>query len=356
MIALIMAGGSGTRFWPLSTVAKPKQFLSLTGGVSLLAGTAARIEPLVPPDRILVITGHPHVERSRQELPQIPAENIIGEPLGKNTAPCVAVAAALAEARFGREEVMVVLPADHSIAEEDRFQRTLRVGEEVCRREKVLLTLGVKPTGPETGYGYLEMGDVLFDVEATPVYRVKRFVEKPDREKAERLFRSGRHLWNSGMFLWSVEAIVDAIEVHTPELAGALPLFREADGKGLSEALEKAYPGFPSLSVDYGIMEKAGNVAALAADFPWSDVGSWGALGDLLCSDDAGNVVVGRHVGVDTSRSTVYSSGRLIATIGADGLIIVETESAVLVARKERSQEVRQIVRRLRDLGYEDLL
>jgi mannose-1-phosphate guanylyltransferase len=276
--------------------------------------------------------------------------------MGKNTAPCIALAAALAEGRFGSEEVMVVLPADHHIADRERFLAILRTGEEACRRERVLLTLGVKPTLPETGYGYLEMGDALFEVGGTPVYRVARFVEKPDLEHAERFFRSGRHLWNSGMFLWRVEAIVEAIERHTPELGAALPLFRKARAADLAGVMERVYPGFPSLSVDYGIMEHAENVAALVADFPWSDVGSWGALGDLLSEDDQGNVVVGKHVGIGSRRSTIYSTGRLVATIGADGLIIVETDSAVLVARKDRAQEVREIVRRLRDLGYSDLL
>ena len=356
MIAVIMAGGAGTRFWPRSREAEPKQFLPLVGEKSLLADTVERIAPLVPPERVLIVTGNEFVDRVRREMPGIPASNVLGEPLGRNTAPCVALAAARASRKWGGDEVMAVLPADHHIGDRDRFLSVLSAGEEFCRREKALLTIGVEPTGPETGYGYLEIGEALGRAGEREAFRVARFVEKPNRAKAEEYLGAGRFLWNSGMFLWRVDVIIDALKEHMPGASKAFPLFREAAEEDLYAVLEWEYPRLPSISIDYAVMEKASNVAVIPADFPWSDVGSWNALGGLLRRDDAGNETVGEHLGIDTRRCVIVSGDRLVATIGVEDLIVVETDDAILVCPRDRAQEVRSVVERLRESGREDLL
>ncbi|MFH1277442.1 MAG: mannose-1-phosphate guanylyltransferase [Candidatus Eisenbacteria bacterium] len=356
MIAVIMAGGSGTRFWPRSTESEPKQFLPLLGGRSLLADTVDRIAPLVPPERVVVVTGEAFVERTRREAPGLPPENVLGEPLGRNTAPCIALAAAWCAARFGEDEVMIVLPADHHVGKPERFLEILRAGGAFCAEKPYLLTIGIRPTGPETGYGYLEIGGAIGGAEDLPVHRVDRFVEKPDRATAEKYLRSGRFLWNSGMFLWRTAVIVEALERHVPESREAMALYRKAKRGDLGRLLEETYPKFPALSIDYAVMEKAEAVAAIPADFPWSDVGSWSALGELLPADGEGNRVSGRHAGIDTKGCVIYAPGRLVATIGVENLIVVETERAVLVCPKERAQEVKAMVERLRASGRDDLL
>lgn len=356
MIAVVMAGGSGTRFWPRSTADEPKQFLPLLGGRSLLAETIARIVPLVSPEKILVVTGEAFVDRARRDAPALPPENVIGEPLGRNTAPCVALAAAIASARWGDDEVMLVLPADHFIGDGARFLETLRAGEAFCARHDRLLTLGVRPTSPETGYGYLEIGERLGEEGTIAVHAVDRFVEKPNRETAERYVRSGNHLWNSGMFLWRTGVIAGALERYVPESREAMLAFRRAAPGALGGVLEKFYPSLPAESIDYAVMEKADRVAAIPADFPWSDVGSWSALGELLPDDGDGNRVSGRHLGIDTTGCVVFAPGRLVATIGVRDMIVVETERAVLVCPKERAQDVRALVERLREEGRTELL
>jgi len=356
MIAVILAGGSGTRFWPVSRASEPKQFLPLLGGRSLLAETVARVLPLVPAERIFVVTGGSFTERARREAPMLPAENVIGEPTGRNTAPAIVLAVARADRGGGSDEVMVVLPADHAIGDVPLFHETLRAGEEFCRTEKALLTLGIRPARPETGYGYLEIGERRAVRRGRAVHEVARFVEKPNRETAERFFASGRHLWNSGIFLWRMDAIEEALLRHVQGARAAIAAFRAAAAEDLYPVLEETYPKLPALSIDYAVMEKASNIAAIGADFAWNDVGSWSALGDLLPRDAEGNEVDGRHVGLDTRGSVIRSGGRLIATIGLDGVVVVETDRAVLVCPRERAQDVRALVEKLRALGLEDEL
>jgi mannose-1-phosphate guanylyltransferase len=356
MIALILAGGSGTRFWPLSRESEPKQFLPLLGGRSLLAETVARIRPVVPADRILIVTGNAFVQRARREVPGVPSEHVIGEPAGRNTGPCIALAAARARAAWGGDEVMVVLPADHAIGAPERFLGALRAGEAYCRGADALLTLGIRPTRPETGYGYLEIGEKSAEVQGHAVHRVGRFVEKPDRQAAETYAHSGRHLWNSGMFLWRVEVIEQALVAHVPDAGPALDALREASDAELPSVLDETYPRLPALSIDYAVMEKARNVAAMPVDFPWSDVGSWTALGELLPRDEAGNSVRGSHVGIDTEGCVIHAGDRVVATIGLEDLVVVATDRAVLVCPRDRAQEVREIVRLLRERGLDRVL
>lgn len=347
MIAVIMAGGRGTRFWPRSRARQPKQFLPLLGEKNFLQETIERIDPIIPADRILIITGAPFVEMVREGFPAIPEENILGEPVGRNTAPCIALAAAVAEKRWGPDEVMAVLPADHYIADRKPFVDLLWKGAEACSGSSVLVTLGIRPSRPETGYGYLEMGEAWKEISGTPSYRVDRFVEKPNLEKAKEYLAAGNYLWNSGMFLWTVGAIRAELERHLPELREAMDAFREGKSSDLTALLTHYFPLMPSVSIDYGVMEKAKDVIAMAAEFPWNDVGSWEALSDLIVPDNEGNYVIGDFLGVDSGHCVVHSPHKLVAAIGVHNLVIVETDDALLICPRDRAQEVRAVVERL---------
>lgn len=349
MIALIMAGGTGTRFWPRSRMRQPKQFLPLLGEKSFLEETVARIDPMIPADRILVITGAPFVESVRKAFPAIPAENILGEPVGRNTAPCIALAAAVAERRWGLDEVMAVLPADHHIADRKPFVDLLWKAAEACSGSGALVTLGIRPSRPETGYGYLEIGEEWKEISGTPAYRVNRFVEKPDRKRAEEYAASSKYLWNSGMFLWTVGAIREELEKHLPELKEAMDAFREGEPSDLPALLTHYFPRMPSVSIDYGVMEKAEEVIALPAEFPWNDVGSWEALSDLIVPDNEGNYVIGDFLGVDSGNCVIHSPRKLVAAIGVRDLVVVETDDALLICPRDRAQDVRAVVERLRE-------
>lgn len=349
MIAVIMAGGSGTRFWPRSRKNRPKQFLPLLGERSFLDETIRRVEPMISADRILIITGAEFVPHVREAYPAVPAENVIGEPVGRNTAPCIALAAAVAEQRWGNGEVMAVLPADHHIADRKPFVDLLWKGVEACNGSDVLVTLGIRPSRPETGYGYLEIGEEWKEISGTKAYRVNRFVEKPDRSKAEEYVDSGKYLWNSGMFLWTVSAIRGAIEKHLPELREPMDAFREGRPSDLPALLTHYFPRMPSVSIDYGVMEKAKNVAALPAEFAWNDVGSWEALSELIVPDNEGNHVIGDFLGVDSGGCVIHSPRKLVAAVGVRDLIVVETEDALLICPRHRAQDVRAVVDRLRE-------
>ncbi|NNE08023.1 MAG: NTP transferase domain-containing protein [Gemmatimonadetes bacterium] len=354
MIAVIMAGGSGTRFWPRSRRAEPKQFLKLTGERSLLQATVDRIAPLVPIDRVIVVTNARFVDRVARDLPDLPRENILGEPVGRNTAPCVALATAWTESRFGPDEVMAVLPADHHIGDEALYRSVLSAAEAVALRDGGLVTIGITPTRPETGYGYLELGEEESAVKGHTVRRVARFVEKPDRERALAYMNGGNHLWNSGMFVWTAASIRAEIERQIPDLATGMNAFRDA--RDLAAELGRLYPGFPSLSIDYGVMEGAEAVRALPGDFAWNDVGSWDALRDLGSLDEAGNAVRGDAVLVDTSDCVVAGDGKLIAAVGVRDLVIVQSGDAILVCPRDRAQDVRLIVDRLSESGRDGIL
>lgn len=354
MIAVIMAGGSGTRFWPQSRRAEPKQFLKLAGDRSLLQATVDRIAPLVPIDRVIVVTNARFVDRVSEDLPALPRENILGEPVGRNTAPCVALATAWTESRFGPDEVMAVLPADHHIGDEPGFLSILAAAEEVASRDSGLVTIGIKPTRPETGYGYLELGDEEPPSEGHKVRRVARFVEKPDRDRAVEYMNGGNHLWNSGMFLWKAASIRAEIERQLPDIVPGMNAFRDA--RDLAAELVRQYPGFPSVSIDYGVMEGATAVRAIPGDFAWSDVGSWEALWDLGPLDENGNTVRGDAVLIDSTNCVVSGDVKLIAAVGVSDLVIVQSGDAILVCPRARAQDVRLIVDRLAESGRDGIL
>jgi len=343
---VIMAGGSGTRFWPLSRALRPKQLLPLSGGEgSLLRETRRRIAKLIPAEQTLVVTSEALAAQTRAELPELPPENILAEPTGRNTAPCVGWAASIV-ARRAPEAVLMVLPADHHIGDERAFNSVLVRAIEAARGGD-MVTVGVKPTRPETGYGYVELGEEL----APNVHRARRFVEKPDELRARQFLAAGRYLWNSGMFFFRADVLLESVRQHLPGLGDALLKFDQAAAQGNErELVEALYPSLPDISIDHGIMEKAARVAVVPGDFGWSDVGSWTSAWELAPHDQDDNALFGEVVTVDTKRSYVRAhGGKVVAVVGLDDLVVVDTEDALLVMPRSRSQDVRAVVLALKN-------
>lgn len=351
MLALIMAGGSGTRFWPASRAALPKQFLRITGDKSMLQLTFDRLEPLIPADRIFVVTSAALAEPVREHLPQIPRQNIIIEPFGMNTAPCIALALAHLQRLYPADESMVVLPADHVIRDVPVFLDSLSKAEKVAQ-SGALVTFGIVPEYPATGYGYIECG-----AETEPgVLKVTRFKEKPDMETATDFLRQGNFLWNSGMFCWTLEAIAGAFTKFLPL---ALEIAEEVVTLQISgaseEAVSAAYSRMPRIPIDIGIMEPAQLRAVLPVSYGWNDVGSWKALADISSADEELNSFRKPGFTVDASDNYVYSD-KFVALIGVEGLCVVETEDAILVTTKTRSEEVKKVVEHLQKQNKDSLL
>jgi mannose-1-phosphate guanylyltransferase len=348
LYALIMAGGSGTRLWPRSRRDSPKQFLDITSSRTMLQETYDRIRPLIPAGRIWVITNDGYVGTVREQLPDVPAHNVIGEPSGHGTAPAIGLAA-VALNRIAPDAIMAVQTADHVIKDAEAFRSVLLAAAQVAA-EGHLVTLGIQPSHPETGYGYIHRGEPLgrAATEDRPydhVYRVERFVEKPDQATAEQMLASGEYYWNSGMFVWRVDVILGALERYMPRLYAQLAEIAQAIGTPRERAvLDRVWAEVANQTIDYGVMERADDVAVVPAKIGWSDVGSWATLFELLPSDENNNVIIGEHVGVETRDTLIYSPRRLIATVGIEDLIIVDTDDALLVCPRDRAQEVKGLV------------
>jgi mannose-1-phosphate guanylyltransferase len=357
MQALIMAGGAGTRFWPRSRIRRPKQLLPIAGAASMIRTTFERLLPLVPPAQILVVTRAEQEHALRDELPELPPANLLVEPTGRNTAACIALAAAVLRARgVAATEPMLVLPSDHAIAKEAAFRAVLAAAERVLQTHDVLLTLGIQPSRPETGYGYIRRGEPAALVGETTFHRVERFVEKPDLDLAQRLAADGAHLWNSGMFLWRLGRIQAELERHVPALGEALRRLQASYGtSGWDAALEETYRNAPSLSIDYGVMERAAAVWVAAVDLGWSDVGTWASLAEVRPRDEAGNVLPRGSLAVAASGNVVDCTGRTVVLLGVSDLIVVDSEDALLVCHRDRAQEVGEIPERLRRRGQGSL-
>lgn len=346
--AVIMAGGTGTRLWPLSTKEKPKQVHRLVGENTLFQDAVRRVKSLVGLDNIFIVAGAAHVPELKLQEPDIPNENYIVEPSGMGTAPCIGLAAIHLES-LDPKSVMIVLTADHHIGDVGAFREALLTAIEVAEKGR-LVTLGIKPNEPSTGYGYIEHG-LLLDTEwEHDVLNVKRFTEKPDLETATRMVKSGKYSWNSGMFIWRVDRILEEFRTQMPGLSEQLEKISQAIGSSnYKEVLEESWRYVPKETIDYGIMENASNVAIIPVDIDWSDLGSWSSLMEVLTADENGNVIKGKHIGVDTQDSLVYGGERIIATIGIKGLVIVDTGDALLVCDLNEDQKVREIVNRLRE-------
>jgi|RhiMethySRZTD1v2_1073278.scaffolds.fasta_scaffold204706_2 mannose-1-phosphate guanylyltransferase len=349
---VILAGGSGTRVWPASRRSRPKQLLPLGAGgdESLLAATVRRLLPLVPAERLWVVTAADQATAVRADVPALPSDHIVAEPAARNTAAAIGLAT-VHVMRVDPEAVVGVVPADHHIADEGGYREAVGRALAAAARHDTIVTIGIRPDKPETGFGYLELGR-----EVEPgVAEVARFVEKPDRARAESYLASGRHLWNGGMFFFRGRRLLDAVRRHMPRTGAALD---QIAGAGASdEAAERHYPGVPSISVDYGVMEKESGVLTVPADFGWNDVGSWAALADYRATDEAGNVSAGDLVAHQAKNNIVYADdGTLVALLGVDDLVVVRSGNAVLVARRDRAQDVREIVRLLEAGRRDDYL
>jgi mannose-1-phosphate guanylyltransferase len=350
LYALIMAGGSGTRLWPLSRSNRPKQLLNLVGGRTMLQQAYDRLLALVPPENILVATNREYAGEVRDQLPELPADNILGEPEGRGTASAIGLGGTLIAER-DPGAIMIVVTADHVIARVGAFQAALRAATLVARGG-YLVTLGIQPTFPSTGLGYIERADRLDAAEGLTAYRVARFVEKPDRERAEAFLEAGAYSWNSGMFIWPVELILDAFRRFMPDLsAGLEEIYRAVGTAGFTATVDRVWPTLPKQTIDYGVMEKADRVAVIPVDIGWSDVGSWPSVYDELAHDLDGNAAVGRVVSIDTRGSLLYAPERLVAAIGLEDMIVVATDDVVLICPMSRAQEVRDLVAKLKEQG-----
>jgi mannose-1-phosphate guanylyltransferase len=346
-VAVIMAGGRGTRFWPRSRGKRPKQFLAMVGEETLLNATVSRLAGSFRDEDVYIVTTEELAEECRRMLPQLPAGNVLVEPEGRNTAPCLALALAIIEGRTP-EGVMVVLSADSWIGDNDKFLEDIDIAVNHAAAKRDLVTFGIRPTYPETGYGYIETEG------EGPVLGATAFREKPDYEKAVEYLESGRHFWNAGMFVWTLQDLRAELTRHCPEILAPLDAW-VAQGAEAS-ALAQAYGRLPKLSIDYALMEKSDRVAVVPARFRWSDVGSWPAVVEFHESDASGNVVQGDVILLESNNCAVFGGKRLIAGSGLEDLIIVDETDALLICRKDRAQDVKTIVERLGALGRNDLL
>jgi len=353
---VIMAGGKGTRLWPEGRASLPKQLLKLTESRSLLEQAVTRLAPLIPPERQLIVTTREYAEPIAETLPDFPRENILAEPIGRNTAPCVGWSAIKVLER-DPDAVIAVVTADHVITDEEVFRADVSAALAVAAAEPTIVTIGLVPTRPETGFGYIRFAGEAIDVHGISVYEVAEFREKPDEDTARAYIAAGTYLWNSGMFMMRASHALDMYRRHLPAHFAGLELIQQSLG-GQSEGAvtAQAYKAFEPVSIDYGIMERVDRAHVVPGDFGWSDVGTWPSLEQVVAADDDGNIVSGRHVGVDTHGCIIRSNGRTIATLGVDDLVIVETPDAVLVCPKDQAQRVRDVVQRLEQDGRSDLV
>jgi len=356
LYALLMAGGSGTRFWPESRATRPKQLLNIVDDSTMIQATVRRIASVIQHERIMVVCGPSHRQEISRQLPSIPEHMIVAEPKALNTAPCIALGACKL-LKQDPEAIMAVLPADHTIGKVGRYLDLLVTAHTIAAKGEALLTFGIVPELPETGYGYIECGELIQEADSQPVYRVNRFIEKPDLRRAMDYLAQGNYLWNSGMFVWKASAIMEAFKIYLPSIASAADkLMGALDEHHEEEAVQQAYEEMESVSIDYGILEKAENVVVMPADIQWNDVGSWNALERVWEKDPDGNAFRGKVLSLQSRDCIVHSSHKLTALIGVEDLIVVDTPDALMVCRKDRAQDVKILHDILKDHGHESLL
>jgi mannose-1-phosphate guanylyltransferase len=356
--AMIMAGGGGTRFWPRSRQKRPKQFLTLAGDRSLLQQALDRIEAAVPPERTWVITADVHREEAGRQLPTLPRDRVIGEPCGRDTAACIGLGAALI-ARQDAAAVMLVMPADHVIEPVQEFRRAVHVAEQMAEEHPAaLVTFGIPPAYPATGYGYIQRGARAAQRQGVGVFQVQAFREKPSPDAAERFVASGEYYWNSGIFVWKAATILAALRERQPRLFAAVQRVAEAwPTPERLAVLRREYEGLERISIDYAVMEHAREVLVVQAPYRWDDVGSWLAVERMHPQDADGNTVLATHAGLGTKNCVIVADdGHLIATVGVDDLLIVQDGNATLVARRSDEGAVKQLVELLRKKGLEKYL
>lgn len=350
---VILAGGGGTRFWPLSRKDLPKQFLNLTGSDIMVNETIDRLAGFVDKKDIFIVTSAAQTALTLETTEgRIEKDHILSEPAARNTAACIGYAAMEIVKKYN-DGIMCILPSDHYIKDQDAYLKLMNQAVEAARQTDQLVTIGIKPTFAATGYGYIKAEKK----QESSYYRVEDFVEKPDVKTAKTYLQEGCYLWNSGMFVWKASTILSYYERLLPDIYGALHEIGEAMGTEVEQAtIELIYPTIPKISIDYGIMERAKEVIVIEGNFGWNDVGSWDALQGLYDADDNGNVIYGEQIHIDTKNCISYAKTKLIAAIGVEDLIIVEADDAILVCHKDKAQEVRKVVEELRDQGKEQYL
>lgn len=352
--ALILAGGKGERFWPRSRKNSPKQFLCLTGdGETMIQKTVSRIRPLVEFEDIYIATNKDYKALIREQLPEIPEENILCEPIGRNTAPCIGLGAVHIRRKY-EDAVMMVLPSDHLIKYTDVFADLLKDAVKVAEEGKNLVTIGITPNVPETGYGYIKYNKENKNGDA---YQVDRFVEKPNLEKAKEYLASGDYLWNSGMFLWKASTVLNSMETYLPEIYAGLTEIEKSIGTAKEEeVLNAAFTAMPSESIDYGILEKEDSIYVFPGSFGWDDVGSWLAVERMKPVTDAGNVISGNTVVYNAENCIIEGADKLIAAVGIKDIVVVDTPDATLICAKDSTADIKKILEELRNENKEKYL
>lgn len=353
--AVIMAGGRGERFWPQSRLSRPKQFLSLTSdGETMIQKTVNRLSKLVNIEDVFIVTNKNYLGLVSEQLPDIPDDNVIAEPAARNTAPCIGLAASIIRKKYDEDAIMIVLPSDHIIKFNGMFIDTLQQAVKVAEQGQNLVTIGITPTYPETGYGYINFASKCAENGA---YNVVKFVEKPNIEKAKSYVNSGEYLWNSGMFVWKASSILANIERFLPEMHRTLLSISESYGSScFADVLEREFPLIKAESIDFGVMEKADDIYTIPGNFGWDDVGSWLALERINPTNEYGNMIRGDVVSIDTKNTIVVGGKKMIATIGLEDLIIVDTDDTILICAKDSTQDVKKVIENLKICNRNELI
>lgn len=343
LCALIMAGGKGTRFWPLSTEEKPKQFLKLLSEDTMIQMTVKRLEKLMPIERIFVVTAKQYVNLVEEQLPRLPKRNVIVEPVGKNTAPCIALSAFVID-KYYKDATIAVLPSDHLIPNEDKFRETLKSGYEFVEgQEDAIVTLGMRPDRPETGYGYIKYVDKVCDVSGCEIRSVEQFVEKPNLETAEQYLKQGNYLWNGGMFIWKTSTILKLTNEYLNNTYNVLSEIAATSEEEFDAVLEQKYHEVDSVSVDYGIMENAKNIYVIPSDFGWDDVGTWYALERYREKDENNNICVGDVKQINSTNNIVVGNNKPIIITGMKDVFVVESDDVIFIGKKENIENIKEI-------------
>ncbi|MDM0490888.1 mannose-1-phosphate guanylyltransferase [Clostridium perfringens] len=347
LCALIMAGGKGTRFWPLSTEDRPKQFLNLIGEKTMIQMTVDRIKPIIPIERIFVCTGENYINLVKQQLPDLPHRNIIVEPEGRNTAPCIALSAMVIR-RYYDDATMVVLPSDHLIKDENCFRRIILDGEKYLKENsKAILTLGMTPNRPETGYGYIKFSNNKIYVNESEIIKVDKFVEKPNLEKALDYLADGTYLWNGGMFIWTVNNIINQVKKFIPNTYEALSDIHKVEERKLQDYINNVYKRTDSISVDYAILEKSDEIYVIPSSFGWDDVGSWEALDRYREKDELGNIFIGRINSLNSRNNLIISKNHDVIVNGLNNIYVIENDGHIIVGKKEDVSQIKQLKEKL---------